>query len=348
MLKRQKNFSVVHSEIIFLQINMEITMLTLTDVLLADSSQQVLTGPIRVRNLTTTKLYLNEINGIKFDDVYVKSKPTIITGLKHFQRLNASEIRTETFNNVISYIFLQWLIMLMSISFQNEPGEILSYFTDSQISNVKFSPNVFVDDLIIKNVNNVNWEDFLNSVYRIGITDAIKGNLTFLDFKTENLSLKSLNNISTDNLFTTSTDQEIQADIEFKHIFTKDIAANSVNGIRLKEEAALVNSTIIEGPVKMDKLIVNNDLEIIGDFDKSFLLKDGDHVIGTNESDLLQIYNKKVVIKGNLFVNNFTLYPEGKMRLGDEFFSNDIPSKYWTKNTNQVYIPSDSFPHRTF
>lgn len=88
----------------------------------------------------------------------------------------------------------------------------------------------------------------------------------------------------------------------------------------------------------MDRLNIKNNLKIIGDFDKTLLIKDGDHVIGTNESDLLQIYNKKVTIKGNLHINNLLLQPDVKMRIKDEIFSYNIPDEYWTKSTNQVII----------
>lgn len=106
---------------------------------------------------------------------------------------------------------------------------------------------MFIDNLNVKKINNVSWDEFQRSVYRIGVTESIKGNLTFANLKTKHLNLKTLENIDVDKLFTTSTDQIITSDIEFRHIFTKDITANTVNGIRLKEQAALLNTTQIKG-----------------------------------------------------------------------------------------------------
>lgn len=80
------------------------------------------------------------------------------------------------------------------------------------------------------------------------------------------------------------------------------------------------------------------NIELIGKLDKEFFLWNGNHIKGTNESDLSQSYEEVVKIKGNLYVRNFTLQPSAKLFLEDEEFNPDIGSIYWTKNTAQVNV----------
>lgn len=97
----QKNFFPVCWKRTQVQVLFKYPCFPFSGVLLKNSPQQVLTGNVHVKNLTMAKLYVNEVNGIKFDDIYLKDKPTIITGLKHFEHLHCNEIKAETFNNVI-------------------------------------------------------------------------------------------------------------------------------------------------------------------------------------------------------------------------------------------------------
>lgn len=63
-----------------------------------------------------------------------------------------------------------------------------------------------------------------------------------------------------------------------------------------------------------------------------------EHVIGTNESDLLQIYTGKVKFLGNLHVQNINFSPFSKTIIGEKEFYPNIAQHYWLKSQNQVRI----------
>lgn len=68
------------------------------------------------------------------------------------------------------------------------------------------------------------------------------------EFEANNITLKTLKGVKVEDLLTTSTDQVIDADIEFAKIFAKDITTNTTNGIKLSESAVqFENNTLVEG-----------------------------------------------------------------------------------------------------
>lgn len=80
---------------------------------------------------------------------------------------------------------------------------------------------------------------------------------------------------------------------------------------------------------------VTKNLNFVGEIDKPFLLKNGGRIIGTNESDLLQIY-KSVKLKGNLFLKDLSLKQNASLVISGEEMSYNFTDMYWTKTTNQV------------
>lgn len=74
------------------------------------------------------------------------------------------------------------------------------------------------------------------------------GNLNLPEFKTTRLILKTLKDVKIEDLFTTSTNQVIDADIEFANIIAKNIITNKTNDIKLSEAAVQFgNDTLVEG-----------------------------------------------------------------------------------------------------
>lgn len=73
-----------------------------------------------------------------------------------------------------------------------------------------------------------------------------------------------------------------------------------------------------------------------GDVDVSLFRMDNEHIIGTNESDLLQIYNGNVKIQGNLILKNLNFTEDADISMGDQKFPDF--NEFWTKSTDQVNL----------
>lgn len=70
------------------------------------------------------------------------------------------------------------------------------------------------------------------------------------------------------------------------------------------------------------------------------------HVIGTEESDLMQIYNGVVVIRGSLVIKDAKLMsPKTLLVLNDRVLPENLTSSYWMKNVKQK-IQADHFSIR--
>lgn len=79
------------------------------------------------------------------------------------------------------------------------------------------------------------------------------------------------------------------------------------------------------------------NLQLKGETDNTTWQNIQNHVVGTQESDLLQIYTEPVTIQGTLFLKNIQLLKQTSIIIGGEVWVNDqVQQKYWLKNTNQV------------
>lgn len=90
------------------------------------------------------------------------------------------------------------------------------------------------------------------------------------------------------------------------------------------------------GPVSIKDLYIEETLRIIGPVDRRKLKFNGTRLVGSNVSDLLQIYSNKVKIMGNLKVKNIQLLEGTKLIVSGQESILNFPQKYWLKNTYQI------------
>ncbi|CAH0562664.1 unnamed protein product [Brassicogethes aeneus] len=288
------------------------------DMLVKNSNEKlVIDVPVALQHLTVNKMISNVINDINISDIYNKNSNEAVKGVKIFDNLNVHEAKIKHLNNDV-------------------PDGILSNFANSKLNN--FDRMVEIENLWVDEIDQINWDAFSKSVFRVGKTDTIEGDLTLTKFLTDRLKLKKLNGKPIDDLLTTSTDQTVKSTVIFKNIFTQKSTVEKINDVPFDNFVFLKENVkpTIKGIVKIDKAVVNEKLELIGDFADVYM-KEGAHIIGTNESDLLQVYNDEVHIKGDLYVSNLDIWDDTKLILSNENFNLDF-KKYWNKSAEHQVI----------
>ncbi|CAG9855477.1 unnamed protein product [Phyllotreta striolata] len=291
------------------------------DLLLKNKNQEF-TKFVSINSLTVPKIYLKTLNNISME-VYSAEKLGKIEGIHRLINLNVDHIITR-----------------MS---QEPSDEIVSS------PNFDLNSNITIENLTVETINGIRWEEFKNSVFRINLTKEIEGPLTFSEIKTKHLVTKKIKDTDANDLFTTTTDQIIESNMKFSHIFTKELNVETVNGIRIPEDVVLLNeTTTIEGPVIMNKV------EVLGNWTKSeniSFLRENSDIVDKIKSDQLQIYSGNVTINGNLYVPSLSLLPAAKLMVSDNEVNSNFGNIYWTKNTHQKipvnvnFLQGISTPH---
>ncbi|XP_030756290.1 uncharacterized protein LOC115882382 [Sitophilus oryzae] len=303
--------------------------------LLLKNGKQRLLGRYKINSMSVKSMTTQEINGISIEDIYIKSNSSPVQGRKTFRNVFTHRSNIAFINNVTTEKLL---------------ADIYSKNSKQQFS---FASNVVIENLIADSIDKINWQEFINSVYRIGENLTIKGNFTVPNLTSKHINARYINEIDTTKLMTKTTNQVINATIQFNNIRASDIQCNTTNDIDIADTIPLnQNGTIINGPVILNEGYVTGDLELLK-LNKHFYLTDGDRLLGTNESDLRQIYTGKVVINGNMYIESLNITPNTTIFInGNEYILGDL-DKYWTKNTNQSIpvhfeaLNGISIPHLT-
>lgn len=142
-------------------------------------------------------------------------------------------------------------ILCYFFAFQKAPYEILNGLTDPKLYHFKFGSSLNIMNLTFKELNGVKWEEFSNSVFRIGKSSKIVGNLKINQFKVDHLKAKTIDGVPANDLFTTTTNQRISSIMHFRNVdITENFDCNNVNGVDLANNAAAFdpsNVTTIHG-----------------------------------------------------------------------------------------------------
>ncbi|RZC34014.1 uncharacterized protein BDFB_000847 [Asbolus verrucosus] len=263
------------------------------------------------------------------------SKPQNISGFVKVQFMHVNDLETIQNDVLFQDLLLTKGDLIMTGSLDMEGSQVVTFLTNPNLIKYNFNKNLEIDNLRVETINGINFENFKNGVFRIGLTDNITGNLTFVSVEAKNMSFRTLSRKA--NFLTTSTEQTINATIKISKILAKNVKTNTVNGLSFKNAVATFDDSFT-GPASIKNIEVKNNLEMRGKVDKRFLRMNRTHIIGTNESDLLQRYNGKVTIKGNLILKNLNLGKSAKIVVSDEDFNPKI-DQFWTKTTQQV-IPT--------
>ncbi|XP_044256902.1 uncharacterized protein LOC123006464 [Tribolium madens] len=299
----------------------------LFDDLLLSTGGQKLSGFVTTNNLETSQIATNSINEIPVDEFCYTTRPIRVEGVKTFPELRAKNIHTAAINGI---------------------GAKKTVTLLSQQLKYNFAPNVTIGDLWVENLNEIDFENFKNSVFRIGVSDTITGNLTFPNLLSTKVRFGTLS--QNQDFLTTSTDQIVNSTITIPKIFTHDVKTARINGANFTNLATL-NDTIT-GPVTIKDLNIRNNLELEGEIETEFLQINNTHIMGTHESDFFQRYDGRVKIQGNLYLRNFELGNSAKILISGEEFEPEM-GRFWSKSGQQE-IPTHfeaqngiSTPHLT-
>jgi hypothetical protein len=121
----------------------------------------------------------------------------------------------------------------------------MSILTNPEPLKYIFDVNLKVDNLWVKNINEVDIERLKQSVFRFGITDSIDGSLTFTSVQAREMIFGTLQGKS--NFLTVATDQTINSSLTISKIYTGSIKTKTINGIDFKNSVATLDDRLISG-----------------------------------------------------------------------------------------------------
>ncbi|XP_066248865.1 uncharacterized protein fs(1)M3 [Euwallacea similis] len=297
--------------------------------LLRSNDERYIKGQLKVKNIIVPKIYSQKINNIDIHLIVRKNNSTKIKGVKSFENVFAT-------NSTV--------LQLNGKPLKAAPGVF-----QGNLQDLKFAPHVYINNLDVEYLDGIKWSAFEAAVFEIGSDSLIDGNLTVPEITLNSLETKFLNGIQVKDLMTITTEQNITTDIKFPHIDAFKIESETVNGINISNSVLIDQNATVKGKVKIDHITVKNNLKVLKN-DIPYIRKDG-HVFGTNQSDLMQKYSANIIIRGNLYINNLSIYPNSTMDINGKNYTMDDINGYWTKNGDQqipVYLEAMngvSVPH---
>lgn len=123
---------------------------------------------------------------------------------------------------------------------------MLNVLSNPAFYHFKFGPRLNIENLIVKEINGVNWEEFSKSVFRRGKSTKISGKLELRSVEVERLTAKSINNVKVDEFFTTTTNQTIGSIVHFQSVdIVKNLNSHNINGVDIPRDTVTLNSTNI-------------------------------------------------------------------------------------------------------
>ncbi|KAB0792964.1 hypothetical protein PPYR_12584 [Photinus pyralis] len=278
---------------------------------------QIISSKATFNSVRANNIYTGKINEIEFENVYLRNNPSVIRGVKSFDNVNAEDTK-------ISYLN------------KGNATEKFVQLTNSESKNYLFTKSMFVKNFNFEEINGMHWNTFKDSVFRVGSTSRITGDLTFPTIKCNSLFVKKLGAVDSTNLFTTSTPQNITSIIRWNTVLAENVNLDQINHIKFSNMATANKRNIIKGPVAIGELRVDRTLTM---HHNNSDLSAEEHVIGTRESDLLLKHRQPVKIKGNLHVPNLSIFPKTEVFVNFQQFKEDILNSYWSKTKFQV-IPT--------
>lgn len=297
-----------------------------TDSILSDlmvRSRPQLLGEVTVDLLTAGKLNLekNTINGILLSDVVTSDQIEPIFGQKTFDDLSTSSTTLDTLNGMNFNEFLE------EVKRQGDHYEHLDMVGE-----------IFVNDLNVREINGVNWSDFVRNTYRRDKRTTLTGNLVLMNVShVNNLRTDLLQGRSSDLLMTTTTNQIISSKVILNKFKGHSIKARKINKRKFSDIAVLGEQNTFKTPIKILTIHIDGSLTIESRDDQvsQSLEAIKRHIIGSSPTDLSQIYDGQVMITGSLTLKNVNLEADGQLILADRPVDLKIQQNYWLKNVDQ-------------
>lgn len=304
------------------------------DILRKSQSTLNLNGQFKLTDLSANKLVVvsNAINHIQLDKLLNATKVQKISGKKTVQSMRANELMVKELLNNVPVKFLKG----------NDDVE--------ETEDMAFIGDINASHLNVKVLNGFNVSSLMSQLCLENSRTVVNGDLYIRNaLNVKHLFANHIKSIPINNFLTTATDQTIESDVFISKFHANTITAKLVNNEDISTNFALINEeNQIEVPTNFMKINVIENLNIqdIKPEDESTskelveMLRR--HVIGTDTSDLTQIYNKKVVIRGSLTLKNVdTFSPKTKIIVNNMQVPQNISSNFWMKNLMQhVQVPN--------
>ncbi|XP_066158230.1 reticulocyte-binding protein homolog 2a [Euwallacea fornicatus] len=281
--------------------------------LLRSNDERQITGQFKVKNIIVPKIYAQKINNIDVHRIVKKNNSAKIKGVKSFENVFAR-------NSTV-------------LQLNGEPLTIAPGDFRQNIQDLKFANHVYIENLDTEYLDGIKWSEFEKTVFEIGSDSSIEGNLTVPEITLNSLETKFLNGIQVKDIMTKTTEQNITTDIKFFHIDAFKIESGTVNRINISNSVLIDKNATVKGKVNIDHIEVKNNLKVLKN-DIPYTIREG-HVFGTNQSDLIQRYSGKIIIRGNLYINDLIINPNSTMDVNGKDYTTDAINGYWTKNGDQ-------------
>lgn len=292
------------------------------------SKIHIFNDQLKVNSVTANKLTVmsNKINNIPLENLLNSSRTNHVKGLKNIQKLKVNEIYISDVLNNIPLTFLN--------ATENELKES---------KKMDFYGDINVRHLNVRNLNGFDVPKELRNLFLKENQTVIQGDLFVRNIlNVDNLYGNHIMNIPINNFMTTSTSQTIESDVFIMKFHANLISVNTINNDVVSNFARTDEANLIEIPTKFMVLHVKENLNIQDpDVDlRSFVGLIKRHVIGTEASDLAQVYNGRVLIRGTLTIHDLKTYsPKTKIIVNTLQVPLNISSYYWTKSTRQeIYV----------
>ncbi|KAH8368025.1 hypothetical protein KR084_005744 [Drosophila pseudotakahashii] len=219
-----------------------------------------------------------------------------------------------------------------------------------------------VRHLNIEQINGVNWDDFLDSLFLRSRDTRLSGKLVMQSrARVNSLKTTLLNGLVVERLFNLRRAQVISSDIYMSAFFAPRLEAQRVNGLDFAQDVVYrgSNDTWVKTPVRINQMSVSGDIEVAN---QSKHQKQSRQPEEPKEQRLQQYYTGRVTIRGSLTVRNVQRDTANSLVvLGNQSLArNDLHSKYLLNQTQQVsrlhlslmfnniHIPSQNISNLTF
>lgn len=243
-----------------------------------------------LKQLTASQLTIPEsiINRIPLRKLLNVTRLKEIKGEKIFKNLKVSELIIEE-------------------TFQNIPKSFLDVNEEAVLNasrKIEFHGDINVKNLKVQFINRFNLTKLLNDTLVNDKEVVINGDLVAKDLVTVgSLKVEKISGNPVDNLMTVNTDQTIAARVFINKFYTSSLNATTVNGEKFTPASIATTKTpiIVIPTTRFMNISITKNLNVKDKGTiKNFVESIQENVIGTKITDLFQLYNGRVVIKGSL------------------------------------------------
>lgn len=225
-----------------------------------------------------------------------------------------------------------------------------------------------IRDLKISNfnfdvINDINWRQLNESMVKLQTNNIIKGMnirkkivnysikylitgdmVIYSNVAIKNLITKKVLDKNASELFTTTTDQIITADMQLMDINVKNVICSSINGLSLNESAATFKNNNISGifQISFPAVFTYFQNKILGPVTINKMhvsgIVNGLHFPVDKFKDTVKIhdYIGHVKIKGSLTLTNVSLNDITELKYKNKIIPPNYIDEFWLKNKNQV------------